>query len=147
DRAQELELGYFGRFDFTEGVQQRLLASTPNTPYRRELDLQSNLSDLGLYADAHLRFFDWLQLKGGVRMDLFTFNVLNRCAVQDVRRPSSTEPPGDDSCLDQLDFGRHREPDERASAMGASVMPRGTLIVGPFAGLTLSAAVGRGVRS
>lgn len=147
DRPQELELGYFGRFDFTDGVQQRLLASTQNTPYRRDVDLQSNLTDIGAYADANLRFFDWLQLKGGVRMDVFTFNVLNRCAVQEVRRPSSTSPPGDDSCLDQLDFGRHREPDERASAVGTSLMPRGTLIVGPFAGVTLSAAVGRGVRS
>ncbi len=147
DRPQELELGYFGRFDFTDGVQQRLDATTANTPYRREVDLQSNLSDLGLYADANLRFFDWLQLRGGARADFFTFNVHDRCAVQDVRRPSSSDPPGDASCLSQADFGRYREPDERASAFGSSVMPRGTLVVGPFAGLTLSGAVGLGVRS
>jgi len=147
DLPQELELGYFGRFDFTDGVQQRLDATTPNTAYRREVDLQSSLSDLGLYADANLKLREWLTLRGGARADFFTFNVLNRCAVQDVRRPSSTNPPGDESCLSQADLGRYREPDERTSAVGASVMPRGTLIVGPFAGFTLSGAAGRGVRS
>ncbi|MBK7864302.1 MAG: TonB-dependent receptor [Archangiaceae bacterium] len=146
DHNHELTLGYFGRFDLAEGTQQRLIAGT-NTPYRRDVDLDSKLTDVGLYANADIHPFDWLTLRGGVRADLFTFNVHDNCAVQDVRRPSSQNPPGDQSCISQMDLGKYREPDERVSALGSSIMPRGTLLLGPFAGVTLSGAAGQGVRS
>src|SRR5206468_975874 len=114
---QELELGYFGRFDLAQGTQERLIVGT-NTPYKRDVDLDSKLTDIGLYANADLHLFDWLTLRGGLRADLFTFNVHNNCAVQDVRRPDEQNPPGDQSCISQMDLGKYREPDERVSAVG-----------------------------
>jgi iron complex outermembrane receptor protein len=73
--------------------------------------------------------------------------VLDACAVQDVSRPSTSNPPGDTSCLDQQRFGVHREPDQRSSTASVRVMPRATLIVGPFQDFTLSLSAGTGVRS
>ncbi len=148
DRNQELELGYVARYDLVEGQQQRLLGGAEeNTPYAKDLDLSSRLSNIGLYADANLSFTSWLSLRGGLRGDLFTFLVNDLCAVQDVRRPSATNPPGDASCLSQRDFGKYREPTERVSSFGLALMPRATLLVGPFKGVTASASYGEGVRS
>jgi TonB family protein len=147
-RAQELELGYFARYDVVSGQQQRVLAGADvNTPYAKDYDLASRLSDIGLYADANLSFTPWLSLRGGVRADLLTFLVNNACAVGDVRRPSAVNPPGDASCLSQRDFGQYREPTERASAFGLALMPRATLLVGPFKGVTVTGSFGDGVRS
>ena len=148
NRPQELEVGYSARFDITGGQQQRILAGPDtNTPYRKDLDLDSKLSDLGLYADGNLSLLEWLVVRGGVRADLFTYSVQNNCAVQSVRRPSVTNPPGDESCLSQRDLGVYREPTERVSATGAALMPRVNLLLGPWKSVTFSASYGRGVRS
>jgi TonB family protein len=147
-RNQELELGYFARYDTVSGQQQRVLAGADvNTPYAKDYDLSSRLSDIGLYGDLNLSFTPWLSLRGGVRADLLTYLVNNACAVADVRRPSSTNPPGDASCLSQRDFGQYREPTERTSAFGVAAMPRATLLVGPFKGVTVTGSFGDGVRS
>ena len=148
NRPQEIELGYSARFDVTGGQQQRILAGADsNTPYRKNIDLDSKLSDLGLYADGNLSLFDWLVLRGGLRADLFTYSVQNNCAVQSVRRPSVSDPPGDASCLSQRDFGLPREPTERVSATGAAFMPRASLLLGPWKSVTFAASYGSGVRS
>jgi hypothetical protein len=94
-----------------------------------------------------LRFTPWLSLRGGVRSDLFTFNVNDLCAVQDVSRPSKTNPPGDASCLDQQQFGIHREPNQRSSTASTAVLPRATLVLGPIQKFTFSVSYGKGVRS
>src|SRR5205085_8177178 len=113
-QRQQLELGYFARGDWTKGTQQRLEATT-GVPYATENDLDSQLGDLGLYADANVRTLSWLDLRGGVRTDLFTFDVLDNCAQRDVSHPPRTNPPVDQSCLAVQDFGRHREPNARTS--------------------------------
>lgn len=144
---QELELGYFARHDRSASTQHRIEAAT-SVPYTTETDLDARLGDIGLYADAGLRpGVPWLNLRGGVRGDLFTYDVLDRCAQQSVRQPSPTNPPGDTSCLSQQDFGRYREPFDRRGTSSFAVMPRGSLLVGPFTGFTLSLAYGQGVRS
>ncbi|MBL9036907.1 MAG: TonB-dependent receptor plug domain-containing protein [Archangium sp.] len=148
ERPQEIELGYFARVDLTQGQQQRILAGPDsNTPYHKDLDLDSKLSDVGLYLDGNLSPLQWLVLRGGFRTDLFTYSVQNNCAVQDVRRPSVSTPPGDDSCLSQRDFGLYREPTERVGATGLVFMPRGTVLLGPWRDLTITASYGDGVRS
>lgn len=145
-RRQEIEVGYFGRFDAVRGVQTRIVAGG-NTPYARDIDLDSKLTDLGAYVDANLSLTSWLTLRGGVRGELLTYNVLDLCAQKEVRRPSTTSPPGDASCLSQRDLGLYRDPSERNSTSGQALMPRGTVLVGPFSGVTLSGAVGTGIRS
>src|SRR5207245_10496342 len=116
-------------------------------PYKVKADLDSTLADIGVYADANLKLLRWLTVRGGARADVFTFDVLDNCAAQDVSHPSRANPPGDASCLDQQEMGRHREPFQRASTSSSVVMPRATVLVGPFRGLTGSASYGQGVRS
>ncbi len=146
DRNQDVELGYFGRFDAVRGMQTRLLAGS-NTPYARDLDLDSKLTDIGAYVDANFSPVWWLTLRGGLRGELLTYDVLDLCAQKEVRRPSTTNPPGDESCLSQRDLGLYRDPTERNTTSGTALMPRGTLLVGPFKNVTLSGALGTGVRS
>lgn len=155
DHPQELELGYFGRVDQVSGRQYRIESSTTlggaitgnGPPYHKDTDLDATLGDIGLYAAANLKLTDWLVFRGGARTDLLTYNVIDNCAVHDVAHPTSTNPPGDASCLSQQDFGKYREPVQRATASGTVVLPRATVLVGPFEHLTGSLSYGTGVRS
>ena len=147
DLQQQIELGYFARHDIASGFQQRIEAAT-RAPYLTEANLDSNLDDIGLYADANLRFLPWLALRGGFRADLFTYNVQNLCAVRSVEHPSPASPEPDVSCKSQEGtLGAHREPNQSASTASSTTMPRASVIVGPWAGVSLSASYGRGVRS
>jgi TonB family protein len=146
ERNQELEAGYFFRFDSTRGVQNRVLDGT-FVPYHRDIDLDSKLTDMGAYVDANFSPFWWLTMRGGLRGEFLTYNVNNLCAQKEVRRPSPTTPPGDASCLTQQDFGRYREADQRSTATGSALLPRGSIFLGPVAGVTLSGSVGTGIRS
>ena len=143
---QDLELGMFARGDLVSALQQRLGADTDD-PYLTEADLDSKLADLGLYADAAVRFTKWLTLRGGVRVDLFAYDVQDNCAVTDVSRPSEDDPPGDASCLSQQRFGDHREPNQHSTTASIRPLPRVSLLLGPFGGFSFSAAYGQGVRS
>ncbi|HEY4014271.1 MAG TPA: TonB family protein [Polyangiaceae bacterium] len=143
---QELEFGYFIRGDAVGGTQQRLEAST-GVPYKTDTDLDSQLGDLGLYADANLRATHWVNLRGGVRADALTYDVLDNCAAQTVAHPSTTNPPIDQSCLTQQDMGFPREPNQQTATASVAVLPRASLLVGPFAHFMASASYGRGVRS
>lgn len=145
-QRQELELGYFARADRTASTQHRIESAT-NVPYLDETDLDSRLGNIGIYGDAGLRAAKWLSVRGGVRGDLFTYDVLDNCAQRSVRQPSASNPPGDASCLSQQDLGRYREPIDRRGTSSIAVLPRGSVLVGPFAGLTGSVSMGRGVRS
>ncbi|MEI9938245.1 MAG: TonB family protein [Pseudomonadota bacterium] len=146
NEPQHLELGYFARGDFTSGVQQRLDAATGH-PYLTETNLDATLGDIGLYADADLKPVHWLSLRGGIRSDLFSYDVVDNCAVHGVDHPSASNPPIDQSCLSQDDYGKPREPDQRASTSSIAVMPRASVLFGPFGGFTLTASYGMGVRS
>ncbi|HXU63323.1 MAG TPA: TonB family protein, partial [Polyangia bacterium] len=145
-QRQEVELGYFARGDAAAGTQQRLEAAT-GVPYRTDTDLDAQIGDVGLYGDLNLRPAWWLSLRGGARADLLTYQVLNNCAAQSVSHPSATNPPIDQSCLTQQNFGRPREPDQVTGTSGIAILPRASLLVGPFRGLSLSLSYGQGVRS
>ncbi|HET9621867.1 MAG TPA: TonB-dependent receptor plug domain-containing protein, partial [Kofleriaceae bacterium] len=145
---QELELGYVGRVDVTSGQQYRLATTAmPQYPYHKDEDLDVVLGDVGLYAAANLALAPWAAVRGGVRSDVFTYDVLDNCAAHDVAHPVASKPPGDASCLAQADFGKYREPVQRASTAGAIVLPRASLVLGPFAGVSPSISIGQGVRS
>jgi iron complex outermembrane receptor protein len=146
DQLQQIELGYFARHDIASALEQRIEAAT-GAPYLTDANLNSNLDDIGLYADANLRFLPWLALRGGVRADLFTYNLQNLCAVQSVEHPSPTNPQSDVSCQSQENFGAHREPNQSASTATTATMPRASLVLGPWSGVSFSASYGRGVRS
>jgi iron complex outermembrane recepter protein len=143
-RRHEFELGYFARYDVTDGTQYRIEAAT-KAPYHTDLDLHSQLADIGIYGDLSLNPFSWLTLRGGGRLDLFTFDILNRCAVQNVAHPLN--PTHNQSCLDQEDFGAHREPVQPATTSSTAFMPRVSALFTPLVHLTFSGSYGKGVRS
>ena len=145
-QSQEIEVGYFARGDVVSSSQQRLEAATGN-PYHVETDLESRLGNIGLYADLNLRFHRYVALRGGLRGDLFTYDVLDRCAVQSVAHPSRENPPGDASCLSQQDFGKYREPTQRSTTTGSALLPRATLVLGPLWGVSAAVSYGQGLRS
>ncbi|HZU85611.1 MAG TPA: TonB family protein, partial [Polyangiaceae bacterium] len=87
-QKQQLELGYFARYDQAGGQQQRISPIPPYVPYHTDTNLQSNLGDVGLYGALDLRPARWLALRGGVRADVFTFDVNNLCAQQTIDVPS-----------------------------------------------------------
>lgn len=145
-QTQELEVGYYARGDFVSSSQRRVEASTGH-PYHIDTDLTSRLGDLGLYFDLNLKPLSWIAVRGGLRTDLFTFDVVDNCAVQSVSHPSKTNPPGDASCLSQQDFGRYREPIQRATTSGTALLPRVSLILGPLLGISAAVSYGQGVRS
>jgi iron complex outermembrane recepter protein len=146
NRNQDIEVGYLGRFELVRGLQYRI-ESQGNIPYARDYDLDSHVTDIGLYADANVSPWWCMAIRGGVRGEFLNYSVLNLCAVKTVRRPSVTNPPGDASCLDQRDFGRYRESSERNQAGGLALLPRLSILIGPFKGFTFSGSVGQGIRS
>ncbi|HEX4458212.1 MAG TPA: TonB family protein, partial [Polyangia bacterium] len=145
-QPQAIEIGYFARGDFGSGIQQRIEAATGH-PYKTDVNNDFRLGDIGLYADLDLRPLRWLALRGGVHGDLFTFDVHNNCAVQDVEHPNPTEPLYGQSCLSEENMGAYREPDQRASTAALAYMPRGSILVGPFWGLSATGSAGEGIRS
>jgi iron complex outermembrane receptor protein len=150
DLPQRLELGYFARYDQVGGVQQRLeeLSSTQSLiPYHTDTNLESNLGDVGLYGAADIRAAPWLAVRGGLRGDVFTYDVNNLCAVQTIDNPSPTNPPGNVSCLDQQDRGIYREPNQRSDTASTALLPKASLVLGPVRNFSLSASYGQGVRS
>jgi TonB family protein len=143
DRDQSLELGYAARYDDIEAVQQRNRSGT-NIPYRKDLDLASQVSNVGLYVDSELSPARWLTLRGGARADLFHYQVENRCAL--TAQTSFGGDPLDTECFASDRLG-YRSPDQTASTAASLLQPRATLLVGPFWGVQLSASYGRGARS
>ena len=144
---QEVELGYYARGDQTTSTQDRIQSSN-QVPYKREVDLTSTLGDIGLYADANLKVLPWLGFRGGVRADMFLFDVLNNCAAQATPDyPNKTNAEIDQSCFSEQEHGAYREPQQRYSTSAGAIMPRATVNVGPFAGFTMSGSIGNGVRS
>jgi hypothetical protein len=149
NQKQEVEAGYFARVDQTTSTQYRDMWGT-NTPYLTDANLTSTLADVGVYLDGSLRATRWLALRGGVRADTFMFDVLNNCAVPSsvgVDTPSNTYLEVDQPCLSEIKNGYYREPIQRNATAAGAVMPRATLIVGPFSGFEFSVSGGTGVRS
>lgn len=141
---QELEVGYFARGDWVGGSQQRIEATT-GVPYLTETNLQSTLADIGLYGDASVKFGKYVNVRGGLRSDIFTFDVNDLCAAKSAAH--LTNPPIDQSCLSVQDRGRPREPNQRSGTASAALLPRASLLLGPYRHLVLSGSIGEGVRS
>jgi iron complex outermembrane recepter protein len=150
-QRQEFEVGYFARVDHTTSTEYRDMASTsPPAPYLTDADLTSTLADIGVYVDANLRATKWLGLRGGVRADTFLFDVFNNCAVPSsvgVDSPSNQYPQVNAPCLSQLEHGVYREPVQRTTTGDGNVMPRGTLVLGPFNQFEFALSAGIGERS
>ncbi len=143
---QELELGYFARADKSEGVQSRVQASNA-VPYATDTDVEAQTANVAAYIDASVKPLHWLNLRGGVRAELFGYDVLNRCAVTSVRFPSGGAFDGDLGCFSQQPNGEYRLPEQRTTTSGSTLLPRAVMVLGPFEGFAFSLAYGEGARA
>jgi iron complex outermembrane receptor protein len=146
---QEYEVGYFARVDETTSIEYRDMAANQD-PYLTDVNLTSTLADIGVYADGNVRVLPWLTLRGGVRAEMFMFDVLNNCAVNSqvgVDSPSNQYLEVDQPCLSELEHGLYRESVQRSTTGDGAILPRGTLIAGPFDHFHFSLSAGNGVRS
>jgi iron complex outermembrane recepter protein len=146
---QEFEGGYFARVDETTSIEYRDMAANQD-PYLTDANLTSTLADIGVYVDGNVRLQPWLALRGGVRAEMFMFDVLNNCAVSSsvgVDSPSNTYLEVDQPCLSELEHGLYREPIQRSSTGDGAILPRGTILMGPFGHFEFTASAGNGIRS
>ncbi len=143
-QTQSFEAGFYGRFDSVDAAQRRLRFGTI-VPYRIDFDLAHSIGNIGLYFDAEFRPAPWFTLRGGVRGDLFVFDVLSRCDLHDTSVGSAVRT------LDVLCYERDRtgprDPTARRSASGLAIEPRGTVLVGPFRDVSFTVSAGTGARS
>ena len=144
---QEVEGGYYARLDETTSQQYRIAAGS-NAPYQTDADYSSTLGDVGVYVDGNLHLTPWLGLRGGVRADMFLFDVLNNCQNTSVgTSPNSAVPDVDISCQSQGENGAYREPFLRNTTATGAIMPRGSLVLGPIQHFEMTASAGEGVRT
>lgn len=139
---QSIELGLYARHVGVDSTQDRLRAGT-EVPYKTDFSLDNAVTNLALYVDAEVRPRRWIVLRGGVRADLFHYDVIDRCAVRDT---SVRGAPLDEACL-SADRAGYRLPTTHRTAGALALQPRGTLLVGPWKHLTLAVAAGLGSRS
>ena len=126
---QDLELGYFARGDSVDNVQ-RLVNRATQAPYATNASLAGFLGDFGLYADASLKPLRWVTLRGGLREQIFTYSIENHCGE------------ASDCTADAKPSGN-----PRTSLANSKMLPRVSVLLGPFDGFTFVASYGQGVRS
>jgi len=141
-RTQSLELGAYARHNAVDSTQHRLRATT-DVPYLTDYSLDNSVSNLALYLDAELRPLAWVVLRGGIRADLFQYDVLDRCPVRGVTVRGA---PLDAECL-SVDRSGYRSPSQRRTSGGIAWQPRGALFLGPWKGVTVAMSAGLGARS
>ena len=140
--AQELEVGYVARVDDVTGTQQRDRFGTL-VPYTKELDSSSTMTNIGMFADASVKpGVDWITVRGGIRGDVFSYDVNDHCAVPPDARGSQIDQP-----CQSIDRSGYREPNTRSSTSSVLAQPRATILVGPFKNLTLTTSYGMGART
>ena len=74
------------------GTQQRIEAATGAPVHDRDRSSTRSSATSASTPTRTCARSPWLTLRGGVRADLFTFDVLDNCAVHDVAHPSTDEP-------------------------------------------------------
>jgi iron complex outermembrane receptor protein len=127
---QEFEIGYFARGDSVNDVQ-RLVARDTQVPYATDASLGGVLGDIALYADASLKPLSWITVRGGLRGELFTYDVEDRCGTEAFACTEDPKPSGN----------------PRTSEATSAILPRVSVLLGSIDGFTLSASYGQGVRS
>ncbi len=126
-QTQELALGWALRYDRGKTQQFRLRDATP-IPYDVVFDREIDVVNVAGWARTQLRPVDWLAVRGGLRLDTFSFGVV------DFDQPTAdTEGP--------------RVDNQSAQAFGFALSPRVTLELRPFSKASFLVSYGQGTRS
>jgi TonB family protein len=141
-QEQSLEVGYYARYDHTTPQAQRLRFGT-QIPYKTNDDFVTDIFNLAGYLDLDLRPLSWLSLRGGVRQEYFSYNVLNNCATAGNYKQGA---PLDVDCP-SYDRAGPRLPEQRVSASGSVTEPKITALARVHPWITLTASYGIGAAS
>lgn len=126
-QTQELDLGYAIRVDAGRSEQMRLRAVSA-IPYRQLFDTDFTVLNLAAFLRLQLRPLAWLALRGGVRLDTFSFGVT------DHHQPDA-------------DRDGARLPQQTSQAFGLAINPRVSVDIRIAGGLHAVASYGHGTRS
>jgi hypothetical protein len=126
-QKQDLAIGYAVRFDHGESQQLRLRSVTA-IPYRQIFDNDFTVFNLAGWLRAQFRPWSWLALRGGVRVDTFSFGIT------DQNQP-------------EADREGTRVPSQTSQSFGFALNPRITLDLRIIEGLHALASYGQGTRS
>ena len=127
DQRQDLSIGYALRFD--QGTSEQLrLRSVTAIPYRQVFDNEFTVFNLAAWIRGQLRPFSWLALRGGIRLDGFSFGIT-------------------DQNQDEADREGTRVSTQTSQSFGVALNPRVTLDLHFIRGLHLLASYGQGTRS
>ena len=125
--TQELALGWALRYDRGRTQQLNLRAVTA-IPYDVVFDRELDVLNVAGWLRTQLRPLEWLALRGGVRIDSFSFGVV------DLDQPTT-------------DTEGARVDDQSVQAFGFALSPRVSLEARLLEGLSLLASYGQGTRS
>jgi hypothetical protein len=142
-QEQAVEAGYFARYDHTLPGVQRLRYGT-QIPYLIDQDIQTDVFNLAGYLDVELKLGSRLTLRGGVRDDYFSYNVVDFCQTA-----GTTFAPGlplNVNCP-SLDRAGPRLPSRRQTATGGFLAPKLTALFALPWDLTLTGSAGEGGES
>ena len=126
-RQQSMSFGYAMRMDHGNSAMLRIRPIT-GIPYRRIFDFDFTTLNLAGWMQTQLQFTSWLTLRGGVRVDAFSFGVLQRN-------------------LPNADREGRRETDATSQAFGFAINPRATVDLRLHKSLHLVLSYGQGTRS
>lgn len=126
-KEQELSIGYALRLDQGESEQLRLRSVTA-IPYLQVFDNDFTVWNIAGWLRAQLRPLDRLTLRGGVRLDTFSFGIT------DNNQPDA-------------DREGERVSNQTSQSFGFALNPRVTADVRLFKGLHALASYGQGTRS
>ena len=142
-RDQAVELGLYGRYDHTVPTLQRVRFGT-QTPYLIDQMLQTDIVNVAGYLDAEIKPLPFLTLRGGVRQDVWYYNVVDLCATNGNYQ---TGQPLNVNCPPYDASGQPQEPTRRQTATGDLFAPKVTALVALPYDLTFSASYGLGGQS
>ena len=126
-QRQDLDLGFVLRHDAADTVGDRRRAELA-VPYRTDFDRAVRQTHVGAHVRADLRPTAWLGFLGGVRLDFFGFDVLDRNFAE-------TDRIGE------------RLPRSAFTAHGIAISPRGSVRLQLHESLAWITAIGLGARS
>ncbi|MBU0551615.1 TonB-dependent receptor plug domain-containing protein [Myxococcota bacterium] len=126
-RDHALSFGYALRFDQGDSKMLRLRAVTA-IPYSRVFDRGFTVLNLSGWTRGELAALDWLTARGGLRLDAFSFGVLDN-----LQPTADREGP--------------REPDQMAQSFGFALNPRLTLDGRLTKGVNATLSYGQATRS
>ncbi len=126
-QTQELAFGYALRYD--QGRSEQLsLRTVTAIPYGVVFDRELDILNVAGWLRTQLRPIEWLAVRGGLRVDAFSFGV------KDLNQPPA-------------DREGARVPNQTSQAFGFALSPRVSVELRPLDALTFVASYGQGTRS